>query len=289
MHFDKENAMARNNVHLVIIDPQNDFMDIPGATLSVPGANADMQRLANLIDRIGRKLADIHVTLDSHRVIDVGHPGFWRNGDGNSPVPFTMISADDIANRIWFPRNPNPKIYKRMLDYAQKLATSGKYLLMVWPEHCLIGTPGHNVQKDLMQSLINWERIKLANIDYVVKGTNPYTEHYGALMAEVADPEEPSTSLNIDFLEILKKSDTIVVAGEASSHCVKSTIEQIAENIGSEHVKKFVLLTDCMSPVSAVLDTNGNVLVDFPAIASQFMKDMEALGMQLSTSDKFLA
>ena len=32
---------------LLIIDPQNDFLDIEGAALPVPGANADMHRLAD--------------------------------------------------------------------------------------------------------------------------------------------------------------------------------------------------------------------------------------------------
>jgi len=34
------------NARLLIIDPQNDFCDIPGAALPLPGANADMHRLA---------------------------------------------------------------------------------------------------------------------------------------------------------------------------------------------------------------------------------------------------
>ena len=84
------------SAHLVVIDPQNDFMDIlagpgdpvglsiPGgptfrSTLPVPGALADMQRCAAMIRRIGSRLDDIHVTLDSHRVIDIAHPGFWRD------------------------------------------------------------------------------------------------------------------------------------------------------------------------------------------------------------------
>ncbi len=67
--------MSKLNVHLLVIDPQKDFMDDRDSALPVPGANADMKRLAKMIDRVGRKLSDIHVTLDSHRVIDVAHPG----------------------------------------------------------------------------------------------------------------------------------------------------------------------------------------------------------------------
>src|SRR3989344_4792956 len=103
-------------VHLVVIDPQKDFMDDSDSSLSVAGANEDMKRLTAFIKRTSRKLEDIHVTLDSHRVIDVGHPGFWRDQNGNSPAPFTLIAADDVKNGIWTPRNIAYR--KRMLDYT---------------------------------------------------------------------------------------------------------------------------------------------------------------------------
>ncbi len=80
-------------VHLLVIDPQVDFMDSPGSSLPVTGANDDMKRLASLVTRVGHKFEDIHVTLDSHHTIDVGHPGMWRDRDGNLPNPFTMIFA----------------------------------------------------------------------------------------------------------------------------------------------------------------------------------------------------
>ena len=269
-------------VELLIIDPQNDFMDQPDAALPVPGATEDMQRLAAMIDRVGSKLEDIHVTLDSHRVIDVGHPGMWRNEDGEYPPPFTVISADDIARGVWVPRNP--AFRSRLLSYARELEARGNYPLMVWPEHCLIGTPGHNVQPDLMAALIRWERKEFANVDYVTKGTNTFTEHYGALQAEVPDPEDPATQLNSRFLDMLAEADIIAVAGEALSHCVMSTVNQIADNIGEEHIKKFYILHDASSPVPAV--PGGP---DFPAIAQAWLKDMEARGMRLSTTESFLA
>ena len=58
------------NIQLLIIDPQNDFCD-PKGSLFVPGADGDMTRLATMIDRISPKLADIHVTLDSHHLVDI--------------------------------------------------------------------------------------------------------------------------------------------------------------------------------------------------------------------------
>jgi nicotinamidase-related amidase len=286
--------------HLVIIDPQNDFMDIiAGAgdpvglalpdgtkfrsTLPVPGALKDMERTAALLKRVGDRLDDIHVTLDSHRVIDVAHPGFWIGQNGKAPSPFTMISHDDIKNGIWVPRRGN-SYRQRMLDYTAALQAAGKFVLMIWPEHCLIGSWGHNVVAPLKAELDAWERSQFANVDYVTKGTNSFTEHYGALMAEVPDASDPSTQLNGEFISVLQAADIIGVAGEASSHCVKTTIEQIVENIGDQHLSKIHILTDCMSPVP---QTPG--APDFPAIAQQFLKDMQTRGLVLTTHDAFLA
>lgn len=285
-------------IHLLIIDPQNDFCDILAkrgepagmvlpdgtrfrAALPVPGANEDMKRLAAMIDRIGSKLEDIHVTMDSHRLIDIAHPIWFMDQNGNMPANFTIISADDIENGIWTTRNP--VFRQRTLEYARKLKAGGKYLLCIWPPHCIIGTWGHNVQEDLNAALQRWSEKEFAMVDYVTKGSNPWTEHYGAMEAEVPDPEDPSTSLNTDFLTMLSEADMVVVAGEALSHCVKSTVTQIADNIGDEHIKKFHILTDCTSPVPAV--PGGP---DFPAIAQAFLKDMEARGMTLTTSVDFL-
>ncbi len=282
------------NIQLLVIDPQNDFMDQPGATLPVSGAMDDMKRLATMVDRVGQKLQKIHVTLDSHQLVDIAHPAFWRDVDGNAPAPLTtMISAASIEDGTWTPRLPNakgiPDMRAYVINYTKQLEADGKYNLMIWPPHCLIGSWGHNVQSDLAASLDRWSAARVRNIDYVTKGTNVLTEHYGALMAEVPNPKDPSTQLNGRFLAMLQEADVIVVAGEASSHCVKATIEQVADNIGDEHVKKFKLLTDCMSPVGAVLDGNGNVLVDFPAMADAFLADMSARGMELTTSVDFLA
>jgi nicotinamidase/pyrazinamidase len=284
---------------LVIIDPQNSFMDIiaqPGdpvglalpdgtqfrSTLPVPGALADMGRVAGLVNRVGKRINDIHLTLDSHRVIDVAHPGFWRDSNGNPPTPFTMILNADIRSGMWAPRNQAYR--QRMLDYTASLEAAGKFVLMIWPEHCLIGSWGHNVVDVLRTELANWERTNFATIDFVTKGVNTFTEHYGALMAEVPDPTDPSTQLNGQFLQVLQEADIVGIAGEASSHCVATTIQQIVDNIGDEHLKKLHILTDCMSPVP---QTPG--APDFPAIAQKFLKDMEARGLVLTTSDAFLA
>ncbi|MBU4331918.1 hypothetical protein KKD19_00630 [Patescibacteria group bacterium] len=270
-----------NKIHLLIIDPQNDFCDIDGATLPVSGADEDMKRVAAIVNRIGSKLEDIHVTLDSHRLVDIAHPTWWRDQNGEQPTPYTIISADDIENGIWTPRDPDSR--KRTLEYARQLEATGKYQICVWPPHCLIGTWGHNVQSDVNNALQRWSGKEFAVVDYVTKGSNPWTEHYGAMQAEVPDPTDPTTALNTDFLAMLSEADIVIVAGEALSHCVKETVTQIADNIGDEHVRKFHILTDCSSPVAAV--PGGP---NFPIIAQDWLREMQGRGMSLTTSVEFL-
>jgi len=274
--------MPKNlKIHLLVIDPQNDFMDIAKATLPVTGAKDDSVRLAKLINRVGPKLADIHVTMDCHRWLDIAHPVWWVDQNGNNPAYYTIITADDVTNRIWVPRDPQS--YGRCLKYVEELERKKNYQLCIWPPHCLIGTEGNNVYPELNDALQKWSGNEFAMVDYVTKGSNPWTEHYGALEAEVPDPDDPSTQLNTRFLEMLADADIVAIAGEALSHCVKATVTQIADKIGEEHIKKFRILTDCSSPVGAV--PNGP---DFPAIAKQWLKEMESRGMTLTTSDEFL-
>ena len=81
-------------IHLLIIDPQNDFCDPQHGSLYVPGADTDMQRLADMITQMKHQLCDIHVTLDSHHLIDIAHPAFWQDSLGNPPAAFTQITAE---------------------------------------------------------------------------------------------------------------------------------------------------------------------------------------------------
>jgi nicotinamidase-related amidase len=141
-----------------------------------------------------------------------------------------------VRNATWSPRDAAHR--QRMLDYTHTLEAAGQFTLMIWPEHCLIGSWGHNVVEPLKMELDAWERSQNLNVNYIAKGTNAFTEHYGALMAEVPDPADPSTHLNRELLSMLQGADIIGIAGEASSHCVKTTVEQIVMHIGEPHLGK---------------------------------------------------
>ncbi|MBT6047956.1 MAG: hypothetical protein HOG49_14195 [Candidatus Scalindua sp.] len=234
-------------IEVLIIDPQVSFCD-PNGELFVPGADEDMKRLATMINRLKSKIDDIHVTLDSHHLFDISHPIYWKDSNGKNPDPFTIISVSDVENGVWTPSVSS--LYKKSLEYVKALEANQRYPLCTWIPHCLIGSKGCSVVPELFDALIEWERTQIAMVDYVTKGSNPFTEHYGVFMADVPQPNDPSTQVNTKFLQSLENVDMLIVAGEAGSHCVKFSLEDLIDNINdNSYAKKVVLLTDAMSPV----------------------------------------
>jgi len=94
----------------------------------------------------------------------------------------------------------------------------------------------------------------------------------------VPDPADPSTMLNHRLVRTLEDADLILMAGEALSHCLKFTVEDIADTFDAEHIKKMVLLADCASPVAG-----------FEQEGADFIARMTARGMQVATSADFQA
>ncbi len=154
-------------MHLLVIDPQNDFTSPKKGSLYVLGGDVAMDKLAKMTERLAGKLADIHVTLDSHHPFDIAHPTMWRDSKGRAPDPFTLISAADVRAKKWMPTLIS--FYDPLLSYLEKLEKSGKYVHTIWPKHCLIGTEGHNVWPNLMNSFDKWTD-RGGVIDYLGNG-----------------------------------------------------------------------------------------------------------------------
>lgn len=263
-------------VQLLIIDPQNDFCDIPGAALPVTGADADMRRLATLMRGLARQIDGITLTLDSHQRLDIAHPGFWQRADGGAVTPFTEITAAQARAGEFRPRDAGA--LPRAQAYLDELEARGRYTLMVWPVHCEIGSWGHNVHAEVQAAAAVWQEDRQRHVDYLIKGTNPWTEHYSALQAEVPDAADPGTQLNRGLITRLDQASRLLIAGEASSHCVRATVEHLAAHLPSRDLAKLVLLSDCMSPVGG-----------FEAQAREFLAGMQAQGLTLATSTELLA
>jgi nicotinamidase-related amidase len=256
---------------LLLIDPQNDFCDIEGAALPVPGSAADMQRAAQLIAAAGSDIAKIVVTLDSHGTVAIERTTFWRKANGEAVEPFTQITAADVVEQRFLPRDTT--LTAEAISYLRALEHSNRYRLMVWPVHCVLGTWGHNIHSSVAAALAQWEERAQHNAIKVLKGMNPMTEQYSAVQAEVPVKADPLTLRNAQLIEHCRPgSGYLLVAGEAASHCVAATMDHLFEALDAQERRRTIILQDCMSPV------NG-----FESHAEQFFERARALGARVMT------
>jgi nicotinamidase-related amidase len=263
---------------LFITDPQNDFCDIESAALPVPGASADLERLSTLVARSGDAVTEITVTLDSHPCVAIERVTFWRRADGEPVAPFTEISTCMVRQGRYLPRRG--ELLSEVVEYLRRLEAQGRYRLMVWPVHCVLGTPGHNLYAPLARALADWEVRTQRPVAKVLKGSNPLTEHYSAIRAEVPRQDDPGTGVNDRLIERARPAagERLLVAGEASSHCVRATVLDLLEAFSAPERSRTVLLTDCMSPVAG-----------FEAQARTFLSVACAAGVRLMSCEEALA
>lgn len=261
-------------IKLLIVDPQNDFVD-PNGNLYVTNAEKSILNLVNFIDKIGHKLDDIDITLDSHHLMHIANPLFWMNSKGEHPTHFTIIHKEEVKNGKWVPVIPSLREWG--IKYVKTLEDNGRYELCIWPPHCLIGSPGANIFPDLFKSLMNWEQKHKAVANMTAKGSNIKTEHYSAVKADVEDPEDVMTMLNTKLIERIEDSTMSLFCGWASSHCNKFTITDMVDHFGNNSIKNVHILTDCMDPVKG-----------FEQQAEEFLQDMKSRGANLVTTKELL-
>lgn len=229
---------------LLIIDMQYDFCS-PEGSLYVNGATDDVTRLASFITKNESVLDSIILTQDNHNVIDISHPVFWEDRNGNHPLPFSVISLKKVLSGYWTPRYHKGQV----IEYIRKLEHQGEYPHTIWPEHCIMGSHGAAIVDEIMEPVKIWAR-KGKFYEIVIKGTNPFTEHFGALKANIPIAGFPETNLNTELVNKLIKASKIYIAGEAKSHCVATSIKQMLHLGGL--AKKLYIIEDCMSDVQGM-------------------------------------
>lgn len=251
---------------LLLVDVQNTFC-IPEFELFVGGRSGtaavdDNRRLCQFIYRNLNRITQICPTMDTHQTIQIFHSIFFINEKGEHPPPFTLISLEDIDKGVW---KFNPKVaqslhideqygQKFLRHYTQKLKEGAKYDLAVWPYHAMLGGIGHALVSAVEEAIFFHSVARYGMPDFHVKGSNPFTENYSVLSPEVlndADGDEIAEK-NTRLVEKLLDYDAVIVAGQAKSHCVAWTIDDLLGEI--EHsdkrlANKVYLLEDCTSPV----------------------------------------
>ncbi len=285
------------SICLVLVDCQNTFC-VPGFELFVAGRSGrgavdDNVRLCEFIYGNLATITQIVATLDTHRTMQIFHPLFWVNDAGEHPIGGqTIITIDDLEQGSW---RVNPAVAMSVagndydyLDrharhYVKSLTSGGKYPLLVWPYHAMLGGIGHALLSSV-EEVVFFHCVARSSQPWIeVKGDNPLTEHYSVLNPEVMNGPDGETvaEKNESLIERLVTFDAVIIAGQAKSHCVAWTIRDLLAEIeerDSKLARKVHLLVDCTSPV-VIPD-----VIDFTDRADEAFRDFADAGMHLTRS-----
>lgn len=165
---------------LLLVDIQLDFL--PGGSLAIDDGDAIIEPLAALLQ--SEAFRHVVATQDWH---PAGHVSFASS-------------------------HPNRDAFDTICLYGREQ--------VLWPEHCVAGTPGASLHAGLP-----WERV-----DAIIrKGTDPDVDSYSGFRNNFdAAGERPPTGLD-GYLKSRGLTD-VYVAGLARDYCVKWTAEDAASS-----------------------------------------------------------
>jgi len=259
-------ADDRIRICVVAVDVQNTFC-IPGHELYVGGRSGtgavdDNRRLCEFIYRNIGVITAICPTMDTHHAMQIFHAIYLVDDKGEHPAPFTLVSGEDVRKGTW---RFNPALShglqvdedygrRQLMHYTHTLKKSGKYDLTIWPYHAMLGGIGHALVSAVEEAIFFHGMARYSQPDFHVKGDNPFTEHYSVIGPEVLEgPEgEPIARKSDKFFKKLEQFDAVLIAGQAKSHCVAWTIDDLLQEVLAKDrslVEKAYLLEDCTSPV----------------------------------------
>jgi len=247
---------------LLLVDVQNTFCS-PGFELFVAGRSGtgavdDTKRLCAFLYRSLGVVTQTVVTLDTHQAFQIFHAPFLSDANGRHPDPYTLVSLDDVASGRWRVSEDagatlgldREEASEQLRAYVGALASGGKYALTVWPFHALLGGIGHALVSEVEEAVFFHATARFSQTRFEVKGTSPLTEHYSALGPEVerGPHGEQLGERNTALVEHLSAFDAVIVAGQAKSHCVAWTVEDLLEDV-PVIASRLYLLEDCSSAV----------------------------------------
>ncbi len=286
-----------SRIHLLVIDDQYDFTFPEGALFvagrSGKGAMEAQDRLVSFIYENLDILSQITCTMDTHLPFQIFHPCAHVKDDGSHPAPNTVITAEEYRKTVY---RPNPAMAKQLnvdpvwlarqfTHYCKELERKGKYSLYLWPYHCLLGANGHQLAGVIDEARLFHTFARGAENRPEIKGGNPLTEHYSIFSPEVTTCWDgqpiPGAQKNTRLIQTLLDADVVIMAGEASSHCVKTSIADFLQDIlqqDANMAKKVYILKDC----TAAVVIPG--VVDFTDEAEKAFQEFQDAGMHVVDS-----
>ncbi len=293
-------AADQFKICLVAVDVQNTFC-LPDFELYVGGRSGagaidDNRRLCEFVYRNLGAITQICPTMDTHQAPQIFHALFLVNDAGEHPAPYTLVSAEDVETGRW---KFNPALAaslgvsvdyagRHLRHYTRALQQSGKYALTIWPYHAMLGGLGHALVAAVEEAIFFHSVARCARVNFQIKGSHPLTEHYSVLGPEVRQGPEGDllTDKNFELIDTLLDFDAVIIAGQAKSHCVAWTIQDLLNSIvdkDSSLAQKVYLLEDCTSPVVVP------GVVDYTDEADAAFRKFAAAGMHVVRSTEPIA
>jgi len=247
---------------VLAVDVQNTFC-LPDFELFVAGRSGrgaveDSRRLAEFVYRNLDTITKVFPSLDTHQAMQIFHAIWLVDEHGDHPPPYTLVSAQDVARGRWRVDRATAQAldldpdyaHRHLAHYTDQLAAGGKYDLTIWPYHAMIGGIGHALVSSVEEAIFFHGIARAAQPDFQIKGNNPLTEHYSMLGPEVTEGPDHDrlATKNQQLIDKLLAFDAVVVAGQAKSHCVAWTIEDLLAT-EPRLAERTYLLEDCTSPV----------------------------------------
>jgi nicotinamidase-related amidase len=260
-------AEDRRRIVLLLVDVQNTFclpeFELFVAGRSGRGAVEDSERIGAFVYRHLDRITEVVVTLDTHTAAQIFHPVFWVDARGEHPAPHSVVSREDVEAGRW---RVNPRLAAAVAPrvgfdveawarhYVRSLHEGGKYPLVVWPYHSMVGGIGHALVSAVEEAVFFHAIARQSPTRVELKGRQPLTENYSVLRPEVIDAPsgEPIAEPNLALVEHLLSFDAVVVAGQARSHCVAWTMEDLLGEIRARDpalARRVYLLEDGSSAV----------------------------------------
>lgn len=288
-------AADRTRICLVAVDVQNTFC-LPGFELFVSGSSGqgavdDNRRLCEFIYRNLGAITTIFPTLDSHQALQIFHSLFLVDAEGSHPPPMTQVTAAEVEEGRWrvdaraaAAIGMKPEEANRFLDhYTRRLEASGKFSLTIWPYHAMLGGLGHALVSSVEEAIFFHSVARFARVGFEIKGANPLTEHYSVLGPEITEGPDGDqiAEHNEELVETLLAFDVVIIAGQAKSHCVAWTIDDLLRGIDRRDrdlARRVYLLEDCTSPVVV------SGIVDYTESANLAFERFSQAGMHIVRS-----
>jgi nicotinamidase-related amidase len=291
----KPAASDRVRVAMLLIDMQIDFCNPKGSLFvggrSGRGAVDDTGRLCEFGYGNMADITDWYDTLDTHTAWQIFHPVSWINDRGEHPAPGTIITEDDVRMGVWKMTPALAKIVggnvawlaKYASHYTGTLAKGGKYALMIWPYHTLLGEIGHALMPHVSEMMLFHSIARGTQTNFEIKGGNPLDENYSIFRPEIMEAHDKTVigELNVRLFETLLNYDVIGLMGEAGSHCLAWTVQDFLDLIFAKDpslAKKLHFVKNLTSPV--VIPG----VVDFTDAQEEAIQKFESRGLYVVES-----